>query len=142
MISPIAPIPRVLSVAAGSRSPPDSGTIRPMADWTPRRVPFDIHQVRLTREEGFVLSRCDGTLSVKDLVDMTGLGHGQILEALDKLRTVGAIADDAPRIEHVEDFSAPDIASKPLLPDDPTGQHPTIEQAEAAIALAAEEAQL
>lgn len=70
-----------------------------MKDWTPKRVSFD-PKLTLSRNESFVLSRVDGTLSVSDLVDITGLGAQEIDGILENLVKQGAVnaapdADDA-----------------------------------------------
>jgi hypothetical protein len=47
--------------------------------------------LRLSPEEGFVLSRLDAPLSVKELVALTGLEEGRVVEIVDCLATQGAI---------------------------------------------------
>ncbi len=52
---------------------------------------IDYRQLKLTAEEGFVLSRVDGPVSVRDLVTLTGLPEGRIQEIVSKLTTEGAL---------------------------------------------------
>jgi hypothetical protein len=59
-----------------------------------RRKAFDMKTVRLSPEEGFVLSRLDAPLSVKDLVSLTGIEEGRIVEIVDGLANQGAIDVD------------------------------------------------
>ena len=56
-----------------------------------RRKAFDIKNVRLSPEEGFVLSRLDSPLSAKELVSLTGLEEGRIAEIVEALATQGVI---------------------------------------------------
>src|SRR4051812_3150398 len=59
-----------------------------------RRKAFDMKTVRLSAEEGFVLSRLDAPLSVKDLVSLTGLDEGRIVEIVGVLAQQGALDVD------------------------------------------------
>jgi hypothetical protein len=52
---------------------------------------IDFRQLRLTAEEGFVLSRVDGPVSVRDLVTLTGLPEGRVEEIVNRLATEGAL---------------------------------------------------
>ena len=52
---------------------------------------IDYKQLRLTAEEGFVLSRVDGPLSVRELVTLTGLPEDRVQEIVAKLATSGAL---------------------------------------------------
>ena len=56
-----------------------------------RRKTFSLDGVRLSPEEGFVLSRLDAPLSVRELVALTGLDEGRIVEIVDRLATQGAV---------------------------------------------------
>ena len=56
-----------------------------------RRKAFDIKSVRLSPEEGFVLSRLDSPLSTRELVSLTGLDEGRIVEIVEGLATQGVI---------------------------------------------------
>ncbi len=60
-----------------------------MSHVRPKR--FDIHAVRLTAEEGFVLSRIDAALDVKELATRTGLDAGRVAEIVQRLAAEGAI---------------------------------------------------
>lgn len=51
--------------------------------------------VSLTPEEGFVLSRIDGRLSLQDLVDLTGIEAGRVEQIVSKLVVTGAVEIDA-----------------------------------------------
>lgn len=66
----------------------------------------------LTPEEGFVLSRIDGRLSVKDLVALTGLEENRVEQIVTKLASHGAI-----QLEGAESTQQlPDAGSDPRLP--------------------------
>ncbi len=67
---------------------------------------IDYRQLRLTAEEGFVLSRVDGPVSMRELVTLTGLPEGRIQEIVSKLATDGAI--------DVEGFVPPAAPSAPI----------------------------
>lgn len=56
-----------------------------------RRRPIDIKTLRLSPEEGFVLSRLDAPLSAKELVALTGLDEGRVIEIVETLATQGVI---------------------------------------------------
>ena len=56
-----------------------------------RRKSFDLKALRLSPEEGFVLSRLDSPLSVRELVALTGLEEGRVVEIVEGLATQGAI---------------------------------------------------
>ena len=81
-----------------------------MKDWTPRRISFD-PSLTLSRNEIFVLSRVDGTLSVSDLADLTGLDMGEVTKILGNLVQQGAVEaelgddddDDGGRISWIAD---------------------------------------
>lgn len=60
-----------------------------MAKIRPKTV--DPRSLKLSPEEGFVLSRVDGPLSVKDLVALTGLDEGRVVEIVGVLTTQGAL---------------------------------------------------
>jgi len=69
----------------------------------------------LTAEEGFVLTRIDGNLSVDDLVGLTGLDTDYVQEIVTKLARKGAV-----RLEMAAPSSQrlPDIGSTPDLGND------------------------
>ena len=56
-----------------------------------RRKTFSLDGVRLSPEEGFVLSRLDAPTSVRELVALTGLDEGRIVEIVDRLAAQGAV---------------------------------------------------
>lgn len=68
-----------------------------MSDWKPRlRADLRWETLNLTAEEGFLLSRIDGTTSVEGLTHLTGLSTAQVTATLGKLADSGALAE-APR---------------------------------------------
>jgi hypothetical protein len=69
----------------------------------------------LTPEEDFVLARCDGRLSVHDLVALTGMEETRIERIVTNLQARGAV-----QLEAVEASSGylPDVGSAPALPND------------------------
>jgi hypothetical protein len=69
----------------------------------------------LTPEEDFVLARCDGRLSVHDLVALTGMEETRIERIVTNLQARGAV-----QLEPVEASSGylPDFGSAPALPND------------------------
>lgn len=72
--------------------------------------------LRLTPEEGFVLARIDGRLSVRDLVALTGIDEPRVEQIVTKLASQGAVS-----IEGTTDASSgylPDVGSSPSLPND------------------------
>lgn len=64
----------------------------------PKPLAPALNTLPLTPEEGFVLSRIDGRLSVRDLVALTGIETQRIEQIVDKLASHGAVAydDDVP----------------------------------------------
>ena len=66
----------------------------------------------LTPEEGFVLARIDGRLSVKDLVALTGIAEPRVEQIVSKLAANGAVM-----LEGTEASSGylPDVGSEPDL---------------------------
>jgi hypothetical protein len=59
-----------------------------------RRKAFDLKALRLSPEEGFVLSRLDAPLSVRELVALTGIDEGRIVTIVEGLASQGAIDVD------------------------------------------------
>jgi len=59
-----------------------------------RQKAVDMRSLRLSPEEGFVLSRVDGATSVKDLVALTGFDEGRIVDIIGKLSAEGAVEVD------------------------------------------------
>jgi hypothetical protein len=56
----------------------------------------DVLSLRLSPEEGFVLSRVDGPLSMKDLVMLTGLDETRVAAIVERLVGEGAIEVEGP----------------------------------------------
>jgi hypothetical protein len=82
--------------------------IRPKPSGTPAS------QLSLTREEGFVLARINGRLSVQDLVALTGIEEGRVDQIVTKLAAEGAL-----ELEGYESAQQlPDVGSDPTLPKD------------------------
>ena len=72
----------------------------------------------LTAEEGFVLARIDGRLSLGDLVALTGIEEPRVEQIVSRLASRGAVM-----LEGVEAPSSgylPDIGSSPSLPESGT----------------------
>ena len=59
-----------------------------------RRKAFDIKTLRLSPEEGFVLSRLDAPLSAKELVDLTGIEESRVVAIVETLATHGVVELD------------------------------------------------
>lgn len=111
-------------------------TIKPKA--------VDPRSLRLSPEEGFVLSRVDSALSVKDLVALTGFDEGRIVEIVGNLESQGAL--------EVEGAMAPgrsvaprsaELEEEPPLDEEPAQEEaaPTEEEAAEAAANAESDAQ-
>ena len=56
-----------------------------------RPKPFDVRSLKLSAEEGFVLSRVDAPVSVRELVTMTGLAEERVVEIVGLLAEQGAV---------------------------------------------------
>jgi hypothetical protein len=54
--------------------------------------PESIRSARLDNREGFLLSQVDGRLSVDELLDVSGMDHGEALTVIAKLVTLGLVA--------------------------------------------------
>lgn len=78
-----------------------------------RRKSFDLKALRLSAEEGFVLSRLDGPLTMRELVALTGLGEERTVEIVNCLASQGAVDLD----RDVDRDAAPPAASRPAVPD-------------------------
>ena len=74
-----------------------------------RRKTFDMKALRLSPEEGFVLSRLDSPLSIKELVALTGIDEGRVVTIVEGLATQGAI--DVDRDGPAPGASAPPVAA-------------------------------
>ena len=81
----------------------------------PKPLGAQAQNLGLTPEEGFVLARCDGRLSVLDLVALTGMEEQRVEQIVTKLASRGAVA-----LEAIEASSPylPDVGSGPVLPND------------------------
>lgn len=90
-----------------------------------RRKAFDIKSVRLSPEEGFVLSRLDSPLSTRELVSLTGLDEGRIVEIVEGLATQGVIDLDRDGVAPAPVAAAP-VAAAPAPEEEP----PTLEDTE------------
>ncbi len=56
-----------------------------------RQKAVDMRSLRLSPEEGFVLSRVDGATSVKELVALTGLDESRVVDIVGRLSAEGAV---------------------------------------------------
>ena len=56
-----------------------------------RQKAVDMRSLRLSPEEGFVLSRVDGATSVKDLVALTGFDESRVVDIIGRLSAEGAV---------------------------------------------------
>jgi serine/threonine protein phosphatase PrpC len=56
-----------------------------------RRLTIDLSGLRLSAEEGFVFSRLDRPLSVRDVVDQCGLEQQRVLQIVRRLYVLGAV---------------------------------------------------
>ena len=91
------------------------GTIHPMKTVRPKPVGKPVGGLPLTPEEGFVLARIDGRLSVGDLVALTGIEEPRVQQIVSKLASRGAVmleGGDAPSSSYL-----PDVGSSPAPPD-------------------------
>ena len=62
-----------------------------MKDVRPRTNAIDLNRLKLSPEEGFVLSRVDGATSVGEIVTLTGLEESRVVEIVGRLASEGAI---------------------------------------------------
>jgi hypothetical protein len=84
----------------------------------PKPLGKPVSSLALTPEEGFVLSRIDGRLSVGDLVALTGIDEPRVQQIVTKLASRGAVmleGGDAPSSGYL-----PDVGSSAALPDSGT----------------------
>ena len=117
----------------------------PMTRIKPKSI--DPRSLKLSPEEGFVLSRVDSALSVKDLVALTGLEEGRIVEIVDNLanqgalEVEGAVGGGAPSTRPTTKKSA-ELEEEPPI-DEPAAEdaEPTEEEAAENAANAAEDAE-
>lgn len=62
-----------------------------MRDVRPKLNRIDLSRLRLSPEEGFVLSRVDGATTVGEIVSITGFDEGRVHEIVARLASEGAI---------------------------------------------------
>lgn len=55
-------------------------------------TPEAIRSAALQHREGFLLAQIDGLLTVDELLDVSGMDHGEALEVIAKLVTLGLVA--------------------------------------------------
>lgn len=67
-----------------------------------RQKAVDVRNLKLSPEEGFVLSRIEGTTTVRDLVALTGLEEDRIVGIVARLRDQGAVEVEAPSKSEVD----------------------------------------
>ena len=76
-----------------------------------RRKAVDFKTLRLSPEEGFVLSRLDAPLSVRELVSLTGLEEARVVTIVEQLASQGALEMDrdgaGPSVQPSAPFSIP-----------------------------------
>jgi hypothetical protein len=101
-----------------------------------RRKPVDFKTLRLSPEEGFVLSRLDAPLSVRELVSLTGIDEARVVDIVQGLASQGALEMDqdggSPSLQPSAPFSIPPTTT-------PATSSPPV-ASESERALAAEEA--
>lgn len=102
-----------------------------------RRKPFDIKALRLSPEEGFVLSRLDSDLSVKELVDLTGLDESRVTSIVETLATQGVV-DVGPGGNAPQATSAVGAAAARSAPD--AGEQEQVAESASDVAKREEEA--
>src|SRR5262245_57702791 len=138
-----------------------------MGSWRPRPSRHvDVQSMRLTAQEGFVLSRIDGTTDVDELAQLTGLAPEDLQPILEHLVSEGALdvpsrpsaperhvrtppeTEPASTVENIEDLVG-DAPEEPGAPDGATHRelferklHPLPEDVRAQRALGAEEPEL
>ena len=84
-----------------------------------RRKAVDLKTLRLSPEEGFVLSRLDAPLSVRELVSLTGIDESRVVEIVDNLAAQGALDVD----RDAPPASATKVAAAaPVQPSTPFGE--------------------
>lgn len=94
----------------------------------PKPIARDYAGIALTPEEGFVLSRIDGRLSMKDIVDLTGIEPERVDHIVSKLAQKGVVAVPAlapPPADLVAAAGPPShgtraVVATPMSPEDET----------------------
>lgn len=98
-----------------------------MSDWKPKVRPgLRWETLSLSAEEGFLLSRIDGTTSVAGLTHLTGLSQGQVELTLQKLASDGAIDPPAPRAAASSSSSSSSGAAAPFVERRNTARRPVV----------------
>ncbi|MBX3210362.1 MAG: hypothetical protein KF764_35345 [Labilithrix sp.] len=81
-----------------------------------RQKNVDLRSLKLSAEEGFVLSRVDGVTTVRELVALTGLDEGRVIDIVDRLHGEGVVeVDERPAAPPAASSAAP-----PAAPREPT----------------------
>lgn len=93
-------------------------------DWTPRPKPdLEYWTLDLDHEEGYVLSRLDGSTSVRDLRSLTGLSEDRVATILARLESQGALDRAETSATHEAASDPGDADDDPL--DDDSGSAPS-----------------
>lgn len=82
-----------------------------------RQKKIDLCNIKLSPEEGFVLSRVDGASTVKDLVALTGLDERRVSDIVARLSDEGAVEILGDEAEAPEETSSSDDAGGPPSDD-------------------------
>ncbi|MDP2339396.1 MAG: hypothetical protein Q8O67_00450 [Deltaproteobacteria bacterium] len=101
-----------------------------MSDWKPKlRTGLRWESLNLSAEEGFLLSRIDGSTDVDGLTHLTGLSSAQITQALTKLQLSGAIDPPPVRSEPPQRLTAATSTAARVRPPprvDATAEQPPL----------------
>lgn len=101
---------------------------------------IDPRSLKLSPEEGFVLSRVDSALSVKDLVALTGFDEGRIVEIVDNLANQGALEVEGASGGGGAPTTRPATKRSAELEEEPPIEEPAAEEPELTAEEAAENA--
>jgi len=101
---------------------------------------IDPRSLKLSPEEGFVLSRVDSALSVKDLVALTGFDEGRIVEIVDNLANQGALEVEGAGGGGGAPTTRPATKRSAELEEEPPIEEPAAEEPELTAEEAAENA--
>jgi len=89
-------------------------------DWTPKlNLSAALHQLPLTAEDGFVLSRLDGRTSVRQLLALTGLPPERLQSILSRLVAHGAVLPGPGAAPCVPAPHPPRVEVRPDVPPEP-----------------------
>lgn len=102
---------------------------------------IDPRSLKLSPEEGFVLSRVDSALSVKDLVALTGFDEGRIVEIVDNLANQGALEVEGAGGGGGAPTTRPATKRSAELEEEPPIEEPAAEEPELTAEEAAENAE-